>query len=261
MKYDEEIIDSYVITITSGKGGVGKSIIASNLANVLSNDYRVLIWDANMDFPNQHIMFGVEPPVRVNDVYESNVHVSRAVFNIKKNLDLLADTPARGDMQEFDSSVILDVYRQLLIESKYDFIIIDTPAIISETLLQCCNISDLIAVVVNDEPTSLLDAYGLLKILLPYISEEYINMIVNNVIDIEDSDEISDKLNMATEKFLDIKLNNLGFIPYNRNVRQSIVQQTLLTNSKPESEVSEAIKNISKKILNKLELEEKINNI
>jgi len=259
MIYDEEIIDSYIITITSGKGGVGKSILASNLANVLSNkNYKVLIWDANMDFPNQHILFGVEPPVRINDVYENKIKVGQAVYNLKNNLDLLADTPATGNMHEYDSTVILDVYRQLLIESKYDFIIIDTPAIASEEVLQCCNISDLIAIVVNDEPTSLLDAYGLLKIILPYISEEYINLIVNNVIDLEDADEISDKLNMATKKFLNIRLNTLGFIPYNRNVRQSIVKQNLLTDSEPKSEVSQSILKIMNNILKKLNIEETV---
>jgi len=106
--------------------------------------------------------------------------------------------------------------------------------------------------VITDEPTSLLDAYGLIKILMPYIETEKIMFLVNNVIDIEDANDISRKLNLATENFLKIELEYLGYIPYDRTVRQSILRQELFTSLYPEAEVSKSIDSISKSIMTKI---------
>ena len=242
----------FVVTLASGKGGVGKSFIASNLANLLSRSgYSVLLWDADMHFPNQHLMLGVEPPIRLSEVYSGDIDLLKAIYPINDRLHLLADTPATGEIRDYSSEAILNVYKQLLIETKYDIIIVDTPALTNDEVLQCCNIADLILMIVNDEPTALLDTYGLIKILLPYIGKEYINLLVNNVIDLEDADEISGKLNLATAKFLNVELDFIGFLPYDREVRQSIVKQQLLTEYESNDLVealNKIVKNISSKI-------------
>lgn len=241
----------FVLTIASGKGGVGKSVLAANIANCLSDDLCVLVWDANMQFPNQHLLIGAEPPVRLNDVYCGKIDVTQAIFQIKRNFYLLADLPAAGESEKYASNGIIRVYKQLLDLTDFDVIIIDAPAGASRETLQACDISDLTAIVVTDEPTSLLDAYGLIKMLLRNQHYDNINLIVNNVIDWEDAEEISTKLNMATEKFLKYKFSALGFVPYDRVVRMSILQQELFTNSQPESEASRAVRQLCAKLLDK----------
>lgn len=243
----------FVLTICSGKGGVGKSFISSNIGKIASKKgIKTLIWDADQNFPNQHILFGVEPQVRINDVYEEKVELNRAFFEIDTNLFLLAGVPATGNFKKQNAEIVLDLYKKLLIESEFDLIIIDTPAFSSDDVLQCCNIADLIAIIINDEPTSLLDAYGLLKILLSYIEKDFVKLLVNNVIDFEDADEISNKLNLATENFLNTELDVLGFIPYDREIRQSIIKQKLYTEELPDSDASKQLKKIAQIIFDRI---------
>jgi flagellar biosynthesis protein FlhG len=242
---EKEYIDNpFVITICSGKGGVGKSFITANLANILARKgMRVLVWDTDTSFPNQHILQGVEPPIRLSDVYNGNYDLLRAIYKINDNLDLLADKQTFDEIPDSNSDLILDIFKKLLINTSYDLILIDTPAFNSEQVLQCCNIADLICLIVTDEPTSLLDGYGLLKILLSYINKEYMGILINNV---------SQKLNMATEKFLKTQIQQLGFLPYDREVRQSILQQVLYSEIHEETELISAFEDVSNNILMKI---------
>lgn len=238
------------ITICSGKGGVGKSVICSNLAYSLAmKDFKTIIWDADSYFPNQHILFGIEPTLRLIDVYKDQLPILEAITSIYNNLDLLADSPATGNYSKSTPTPILDVYKNFLLDSKYDFVFFDTPAGASEQLVQCSKISDYIAIMITDEPTSLIDAYGLIKILLKFVAKEKLLLLVNNVIDIEDADDVSNKLSSATEKFLGFPLNQLGFVPYDRLVRMSIQRQELFKITDPDTEISKSIDKLADNII------------
>ncbi len=243
----------YVITICSGKGGVGKSVLSANLSYKLAEKgLKTLIWDADSQFPNQHLLFGVEPPVRLSQVYSNRVTVKTAIFGVSNNLDLLADMPASGLAEDYSINSVLNVYKEILLDTSYDVIIIDAPAGAADQVLHCCNISNHIAVVITDEPTSLLDGYGLIKILLNFLDKEKISLLVNNVIDIEDADEISEKLNKATYKFLKVEFDKLGFVPYDRVVRQSIIRQELFVKNEIANELQISIDNIIENIMKKI---------
>lgn len=241
----------FAISICSGKGGVGKSFIASNLAYKLSqHGDKVLIIDADSQFPNQHIILGVEPPVRLSQVYAKKVKATDAVYKINNYLYLLADSPAQGLAEFYDESMLIDVYKQILHDFDFDIIIIDTPAGATRRVIESCEIANLSGIVITDEPTSLLDAYGLIKILLNYIPVDKMKLIVNNVIDYEDADEMTTKLNSATRKFLGFNIGELGFVPYDRSVRLSIQKQELLVIHHPEHEITHSFDRIVSAIKN-----------
>lgn len=243
----------FVMTICSGKGGVGKSILTANIANIAAKKkLKVLIWDANMNFPNQHLLFGVEPPVRMAEVYSQRISIDSAFFSINPNLSLLADISGSGELDRYPGNIILKIYEDLINISNFDLILIDSAAGIGEQVLQCSAISDLVSIVVTDEPTSLLDGYGLVKLLTKSIDRTKLNLIINNVIDFEDAEDISSKMNLATEKFLKLKLDTLGYVPYDRLVRYSIIHQELFTDSEMNSEVSKAIVDITDNLIDKI---------
>jgi flagellar biosynthesis protein FlhG len=193
---------------------------------------------------------GVEPPVRLSQVYKKNVKVSDAIFQVDKNLFLLADMPAGGLNNTTDEYALIDVYKHILLEHDFDYIILDSPAGATQRVIESCEIANMTIFVITDEPTSLLDAYGLIKILLNYIPVSKMRLLVNNVIDFEDADEMSRKLNAATMKFLGLEIDALGFVPYDRMVRMSIQKQELLCQINPNHEVANALKRIISAINN-----------
>ena len=214
-----------VISVCSGKGGVGKSFITCNLAYLFSGRYKTLIWDADIDFPNQHILFGVEPPFRINDFYKKHNDLKKYFYNLRDNLYLAACMPGEGVERKKKDLIIMNAFEQIQNFGYFDYIFIDTASGINSETIQCCAISDLICLVVSDEPTSLLDGYGFIKFLNGEIDPQKIVLIINNVIDIEDAEEIRTKFNLATSKFLKISVSILGTVPYNKKIRSSILQQ------------------------------------
>lgn len=245
---DAQSASPIVITLCSGKGGVGKSVLTANISTQLSKYAKVLIWDTNIQFPNAHLLFGVEPLVRLNEVYEQKVSVNTAIYQIDNNLYILSGSPADINHSAFVDNYVLHTFEDIINSCDFDFIIIDTPAGYSDDILQCCSISDKILLTVTDEPTSMLDAYGLIKIMMKRIDLTKIELLVNNVIDTEDAEEITHKFNLVTNKFLHLSVPTLGFVPYDRAVRQSILMQEILINTEPNSEVGKAIQDISSHI-------------
>ncbi len=221
----------YIISIVSGKGGVGKSVIAANFAHQLSRKgMKVLVWDGDFHFPNLHLIFGVEPPIRAKDVYQNLNLLPKSIYRINENLDLLADYPAESIDDEVEIDPLIEIFKYLLIESDYDFIIIDTSAGVSEMMLNFANFSNSIMMIINDEPSTLLDGYALSKILLNFVKSDKIKILVNNVIDSDDFEDIYRKLSLVTKKFLKLEFEAIGFVPYSRIVRKSIINQQLICN-------------------------------
>ncbi len=235
----------FVIAVCSGKGGVGKSILTANLALGLGEEgLPVIVWDADIAFPNQHILFGVEPPLRSHDVFRGRSDAGSALFPAASNVQILAGKTGTGpaDVQPGE----LHNVATTLHEEPAAVLIIDTAAGSSDDVLQCCAEADLVLVVVTDEPPSIVDAYGLIKILQTNTPATALALVVNNTIDAEDAEEVVKKMNMATERFLKRRIGSIGFVPYDRAVRTSIVEQKPLLHLQPSSDAAVAIRSLAR---------------
>lgn len=243
-----------VIAFSSGKGGVGKSFITANIGYIISTKFKTLIWDADIDFPNQHIMFGVEPAFRMNDYYSKKRDVKKYFYKLNDNLSLAAGQPAVGyDKQEGDL-IIFSTLEAIIKENQFEIILIDTGSGLSVENIQSCLVADLVNIVVSDEPTSLLDAFALIKVLSNKMDLKKIFLVANNMVDFDDVKEISKKFNLATQKFLKQQINVLDYINYDRNIRYSIMKQEPFIKIYPHTEAAKALLSLSEKILNGFKL-------
>lgn len=246
--------DTKFITVCSGKGGVGKSFVAANLAYLLSEKGNVLLWDSNLNFPNLHLILGVDPPIRLNDYINSKIKFKEAIYNVSNNFDLIIDSPLSDRSDDNHGTKFYDIYQEIVETDNYDFVIIDSMPGAGELVLESCILSDLSLVLITDEPTSIVDSYGLLKLILPFVNQTNIGLLVNNVIDEEDYKEIIEKIDITTSKFLKSNFKSFGFIPYDREVRKSIQIQELITISKNSPQILENLHDICGKVLDYLNI-------
>jgi flagellar biosynthesis protein FlhG len=236
----------YLLTICSGKGGVGKSVLASNIAYQLAKNYeKVLIIDLDLMFPNLHLMFGVEPDLRIDDWFFKRETVEKVLSKISENLYLLAGS-VDNNVELQNNFSFVDLYHNILLDTDFDFIIIDTSAGMNNVLLEAASISDKIGIVITDEPTSMIDSYGMLKILQDYTDSRKMNLILNNIIDDDDATEITQKFNQITKHFLGVSIDVLGVVPYSDEIKKTIIEQKLISTVKPDSNATLSIRHIAK---------------
>ena len=234
----------YTISFCSGKRSVGKSVVAANIGCLLADfGKNVLLCDADISFPTLHLINGVEPRMRMYDILEGNVSLRTAIYPIKQNLSLIAG--ASGQISKIEYSQFRKCLHEIIALDEYESIIFDCNFGAGADVMECCGVSDMIVILISDEPGSLIDGYGLIKILQSTMPSKDIRVIVNNVIDKEDAEEAEQKLNLATAHFLSSEIYSLGFVPYDRLVKMSIIRQELLVKFHPNSEASLELKNIA----------------
>jgi flagellar biosynthesis protein FlhG len=243
----------HIIAMCSGKGGTGKSVITANLAaKIASLGKKCLVWDGDSMFPNQHLIFGVEPPYRLSEVYSGQLSLPYVIYKVKDNLDLLADQPSAGQTANYTETPLFGAFEQLPEDMDYDYILIDTAAGAGSMVMQSCYLADTVLMMLTDEPTSLIDAYGLIKLLRFNEMDHKVKVVLNNVIDLEDANEMYYKLSLATRQFLDSEYGFLGYIEYNRAVRKSIINQKLFIETNADSAISDQMDELAEKIITTL---------
>ncbi|MCX6827282.1 MAG: AAA family ATPase, partial [candidate division Zixibacteria bacterium] len=173
----------WMVSLISGKGGVGKSVIAFNLAMVAANaGQRCLLLDADWYFGNQHILANVIPEFTLADVIDDYSAAKRAVISINNNLHLIASPAAGKNQPEFVIKSFASLMANLRrIFDKYDFIIVDTPSGIVDLINLTSNASDMNLIVLIPELTSIADSFGLFKYLVKSNSRIAAHILSNRV--------------------------------------------------------------------------------
>ncbi|MCB2297149.1 MinD/ParA family protein [Clostridium tagluense] len=246
---DSVDIKPRIITVTSGKGGVGKSNIVVNLSIALQKMGRkVMIFDADIGMGNDDIIMGCSSRYNVFDVISNGKEIEDVVINGPFGVKLLPGGSAIlkiEDLTEIQRNVFLNKLTAL---TGLDYIIMDTGAGVNKSVLgfiACCE--DLI-IVTTPEPTSLTDAYSLLKAVKHFKIKDSAKVIVNRSLDNNEANITFNKFNNAVTKFLDMKLEYLGKIGEDKKLAYAVRAQQPVIVSYPASESARDINNIASKI-------------
>jgi flagellar biosynthesis protein FlhG len=239
-----------VIAVTSGKGGVGKTNVTANLAILAARrGKRVLIIDADLGLANVEIVFGVKPRYHIGDLLLGTRAIEEVLAEGPLGIRIL---PAGSGVQSLTQ--LLDSQKQHLlaaldtIESCFDLVLIDSGAGIGDNVLFFVGAAQEALLVVNPEPTSLVDAYAVVKVLSQQAGVRDFGVIVNPVVDELAAREIVPKLTAVTGKFLDARVRNLGYVPRDENVHRSIMAQTPVVEMFPLSPASRALAQIAQRL-------------
>lgn len=244
-----------VITITSGKGGVGKSSISVNLAIAFAQmGKRVVVLDADFGLANVEIMLGIRPAYNLADMMFRGKKLREVVTQGPENIGFISGGSGIQEMTNLTKEQLLNLSASLReLDQMADIILIDTGAGISDSVMEFVLASSEILLVATPEPTSITDAYALLKTLNKrpeYLADHSgIKLIVNRVRDQKEGQELYQKLNIVTDKFLNFSLQHLGSIPQDNHIVRAVMAQKPLVTASPGAPASRAIIEMAEKLI------------
>lgn len=248
-------VHSKVIAVTSGKGGAGKSSTVLNMAiNFSRMGKKVIILDTDFGLSNIEVMFGIYPKYTVSDFLFKGMDINEVVTSGYDNVGFISGGSAIVTLLNVDDiqrSKIVSKIKEL--EDACDILLIDTGAGISDAVLDFLVLSGEILLVTTPEPTSITDAYALVKALSVNdgFSRELtdIKVLCNKANSDKEAKIAFEKLNSVTSKFLEMELKYLGYIPYDNHISKAIMKQVPVTIEFPTSISSKAYSNIAKMVL------------
>ncbi|HHT57012.1 MinD/ParA family protein [Herbinix luporum] len=245
---------SRVITVTSGKGGVGKSSISVNLALALSRlGKKVLILDADFGLANIEVMLGIRPKYNLADLMFKGKNLPDIITNGPENIGFISGGSGIQELTNLTKDQIIYLINKLVeLDQTVDIIIIDTGAGITDSVLQFATASSEILLVTTPEPTSITDAYALLKTLNKKanfsVEDTAIRLIANRVTLDEKADDIYEKLKTVASKFLNLNLDYLGYIPLDNTVSKAVIRQQPVISVYPNSSFAKQINSFAMKL-------------
>lgn len=240
-----------IISVTSGKGGVGKSNIAANLASIYaSKGLKVLLIDADFGLGNANLIAGCEIQKTLDDVMFGEAKIHEIFVKTHAGFDIM---PSASGMRRllnlgaFEQRTLMDKLQEVM--SDYDVVLFDTAPGIGNHVLNFNSIAHDIVVVAHPEPTALADAYALIKVMSTERKEKKFRLLINRSQQNNDGIEAFKKLTEVSTEFLNISIDYLGSLPEDSNVGAAVRRQKTLFTEQPRSPFIGSLSRMGDKLL------------
>ncbi|MGE4267037.1 MAG: MinD/ParA family protein [Deferribacterales bacterium] len=251
------------LSISSGKGGVGKTNFAVNLACLLAQlGKKVLVFDADLGLANVDILLNISVSASIRKFLTGEVGLNDI---IKRNVYGIDVIPASSgfvelsNLSEKEHEKLLDIF--VLLDGQYDFILFDTGAGISENVIRFASVADMVIVLTVPEPTAITDAYAFMKVVHFQYGIQEIHFVLNRVDDVAGVKGIFESMKNVAQKFLNVELSLLGYLREDKTLIKSVKNQKPVCILAPTASYVKDLLPIAKKISGQLELEQKKQNL
>jgi flagellar biosynthesis protein FlhG len=227
-KTEPNLSRARVITVTSGKGGVGKTNLSVNFALAMAaRGKRVLLFDADMGLANVDVMLGMIPKYTLLNVLNGQKTLAEIVLEGPGGIRMVASgsggVQELADLNESQRGKFLEALLQL--QDQSDVILIDTGAGLHSNVLAFVLAAEEVVIVTTPEPTALMDAYGMIKILHREKSRPQVSVVVNMAAHQAEADEAGKKLAILSKRFLNLDIEYLGFVPRDAAMIKAVREQ------------------------------------
>ena len=241
-----------IITVASGKGGVGKTNLSVNMALYIAQQgYSTCLFDADMGLANVDILMGIYPEYTLEDVLLKKKKMKEIIVKPSLGIDIIPGSSGVKMLADPEPEQVDYLIESLSELENYDFFIFDTSAGISKSVISFCMASPEIVLVVTPEPTSLTDAYSLLKILCLNKFDSTVMIAINQCMSMEVANKLYTKFKEVVKKYLKIDIFPLGTIPLDPHVAKAVKEQKPLISIFPNSDAAKGIKNIARYLISR----------
>jgi flagellar biosynthesis protein FlhG len=241
------------IAVTSGKGGVGKSNFALNCAVALAlMRQKVLLIDADTNLANLDILIGMNTRFNLSDVIAGEKFMREIIMPGPGGIDILPGSSGVLEMLELDLQVqrrLVETFSEL--EQEYNFILIDTGAGLTPSILSYVSAADEVALITNQEPTSIADAYAMIKVVTHRNPTLPIRLMVNLAPSQEAALDVYDRINLVAQNYLNLPVEFLGYMPRDPNVPAAVARQAPFVLAYPRTPASVAIRMMARQLLHR----------
>lgn len=256
-EFNSNRIQTRTLSVTSGKGGVGKTTMTVNLAKSLAEEgKKVLILDGDIGLANVDIFLGIRPQKTLEDFFQGEESLENIIVKATKNIHVIPSASGLTDLKSIDvykRKMLMDEVSML--NNTYDFLIVDTASGIDDNVQYLNSTVQDVMVVITPEPAAMADAYALIKLLNQNKKVSRFSIVANKVLGEKEAKDIFARMDKVTGRFLNINLSYAGYMPLDPKLRQS-TDQKMVHRARPSAASAIALKRIAESIIGEQEVGE-----